>query len=159
MAATYDISFTPVKRASRDIGRRIKFWADSGGVTPAVVKDLSGNVLTQPIRVDSNGQMSVRLSQWPIYISDNRAWGNVRQLDGMPATVSVTGAAIVAEEMGILDAEVLLAAPLVAADVDSATETAAILNADAVHIMALEAKLDAVITALQTGGTFTAPGE
>ena len=83
----YDLTFAPVKRASFDVGRRIRFYADANK-TPLVVKDQDGNVLTQPIRVPASGHLDLRFPQWPVFYSNNRYWNRVYRLEGLPATVA-----------------------------------------------------------------------
>ena len=83
----YDLTFAPVKRASFDVGRRIRFYADANK-TPMVVKDQAGVTLTQPIRVPASGHLDLRFPQWPVFYSNNRAWSRVYRLEGLPSTVA-----------------------------------------------------------------------
>ncbi len=150
--ADYDVCLTPVKRASQDVGRKLKFWDDSAGTVAAVVKDLEGTTLTQPIKVPSNGHLELRFDQWPLYYTDNRQWTKVKMVPGMPATISsyVTEQSHIASigTGGNLDETVAKA------DIDDAgtidgTEVAAMLSADHARVNAISAKVDAIIVALE----------
>jgi hypothetical protein len=150
--ANYDCCIVPVKRTSQDVGRKMKFWDDDAGTVAAVVKDLDGATLTQPIRVPASGHLELRFDQWPVYYTDNRAWSRVRMVPGMPATISsyaTEGAAITnVGAGGDLDESVAKA------DIDDAgtidgTEIAAAMSAQNARINALRTKLDELIDNLQ----------
>ena len=85
--ADFDITLAPVKRASFDVGRKMKFWTAADGVTPVTVKNHAGATLTQPIRVPASGHLEVRFDQWPVWYSDNRGWTRIKKVPGMPATI------------------------------------------------------------------------
>ncbi len=101
----YDLSFVPIKRASQDIGRKLKFWDDAAGTTAAVVKDQAGNTLTQPIKVPASGHLELRFDQWPVYFSTNRSWTTVAMVPGMPTTLdnAITGLTADGAELNALD--------------------------------------------------------
>lgn len=85
MATEIDVTIAPVKHASLDPGRKMKFFDDALGATPAVVKDVSGNTLEQPIKIPANGHLTLRFDQWPIYFSDSRqGWKRIKRLPGGP---------------------------------------------------------------------------
>ena len=85
--ADFDITLAPVKRASFDVGRKMKFWTAADGATPVTVKNHAGATLTQPIRVPASGHLEVRFDQWPVWYSDNRGWARIKKVPGMPATI------------------------------------------------------------------------
>jgi hypothetical protein len=153
--ADYDITLTPVKRASFDAGRKIKFWDDDDGTTPAVVKNVDGDTLTQPIKVPADGHLTVRFDQWPVYYSDN-AWGwrRIKRVAGMPATIAgipaECGTIAAIGTGGNLDETVAKGDIDDAATIDG-TEIAAMLSADHTRVNAISAKLDALIASLKTG--------
>lgn len=78
----FDVTFIPPKRASRDAGRKIKFWTDSAGTVAAEVFSAAGAALTQPVKVPANGHLNVKFETWPIYYSDNQSWKTVKPLPG-----------------------------------------------------------------------------
>lgn len=161
--ADYDVTLTPVKRASFDAGRKMKFWTSAAGGTGAVVKDLDDNTLeaggdASPavIKVPSNGHLDLRFTQWPVYYSDNRAWTKIKRVPGMPASITTDGLTQAAVEAAIgtggnLDTTVAKA------DIDDAgtidgTEIAAMFSADHTRINAISAKVDAILAKLKTAG-------
>ena len=147
--ADFDVTLTPVKRASFDAGRKLKFWDDAEGTTAAVVKDLDGNVLTQPVKVPSNGHLSLRFDQWPVYYCTNRAWTRIMMVPGMPATISgLTQAAVEAAigTGGNLDDTIA------DADVDTPAELAPLIDATNTRVNAISAKVDAILAKLKTAG-------
>lgn len=148
--ADYDITLTPVKRASFDAGRKIKFWTSATGATPAVVKDQAGATLAQPVKVPANGHLGLRFAQWPVYYSDN-AWGwkRIKQVPGMPATIAglpVECARVIAIGIGGN-----LNGAVVAGDVDNAAKIAALIAASNTRVNVISAKVDALIASLEAG--------
>jgi hypothetical protein len=110
--ADYDVTLAPVKRASIDAGRKMKFWTTADGTIGAVVKTQAGATLEAggdanptAIKVPSDGHLSLRFSQWPVYYSDNRGWTRVKPVPGMPATMEVALAGLTASaaELNVLD--------------------------------------------------------
>jgi hypothetical protein len=93
------MTLVPTKRASLDVGRKIRFWDDSAGTVAAVVKNHSGDVLTQPVKVPADGHLDVRFDQWPVYYSDNRAWSRINRVPGTTPAMEGLSAA----EMGYID--------------------------------------------------------
>lgn len=93
-----------MKRGSFDAGRKIKFWDDAAGTVPAVVKDLSNNVLVQPVKVPADGHLDVRFDQWPVYYSDNaRGWRRINRVPGGAPDVGIEGVTADAAEINKLD--------------------------------------------------------
>lgn len=161
----YDLTLTPVKRASFDAGRKLKFWDDSAGTVAAVVKDHNGDTYTQPITVPSNGHVNLRFDQWPVYYTDNRGWTRVKRVPGMPATITGLSAQTHLASIGTGgDVAADLDETVAKADIDDAgtingTEVAAVLSADHAKINALATRLkvatdkvDALIVKLEDSG-------
>jgi len=162
--ADFDLTLTPVKRASFDAGRKLKFWDDAVGTVAAVVKDHAGATYTQPITVPSNGHLNCRFDQWPVYYTDNRGWTRVKRVPGMPATISGLSAQTHLADIGtggnlVADGPTDFADDGTAKDLDTdakriaamnATNTK--LNANSTRTNVISAKVDALIAKLEASG-------
>lgn len=154
--ADYDVTLTPVKRASFDAGRKMKFWTTADGDTGAAVLDHAGNTLEAggdanptAIVVPANGHVELRFNQWPVWYSDNRGWRRIKKVPGMPATITgLTQAAVEAAigAGGNLDETVA------AGDVGTAADIAAFIDASNTRVNVISAKVDAILAKLISAG-------
>lgn len=156
--ADYDVTLTPVKRASFDAGRKMKFWTTVDGTTGAAVLDHAGNTLETggdaspaAITVPANGHLELRFSQWPVWYSDNRGWRRIKKVPGMPASIAGIGITQAAVEAAIGTAG-NLDDSIAADDVGNATDIAALFDAGNTRVNVISAKVDAILAKLKTAG-------
>lgn len=61
--------------------RKLKFWTDAAATTPAVVTDVNGVTLTQPVACSKTGMIDVYSDSAPLYFTTNDDRYHVRTLE------------------------------------------------------------------------------